>query len=110
MVWSVHLSKRKCGHLASLRGSDAKVWINDADLPIVKEMHIDYRPWVAKALASRSGTLADQAARAIAEEGVLAPVGTHLEIKGAWIMPNGHECRDPRKANRGQEIRDYGHT
>lgn len=96
--------------LASLRGSDAKVWINDADLPDVDEVHIDYPPWVVKARAAASGTLADQAARASAASGVLAPEGTHIEVKGAWITPNGEECRDPSKAHRAQEIRDYGYA
>lgn len=95
---------------ASLRGVDAKIWINEEDLPDVDEIHVDYPPWVAKVRAASSGTLADQAARASAFAGVLAPVGTNLELKGAWVESGGNECRDPAKANRGAEIRDYGFT
>ena len=96
--------------LASLRGKDAKVWISEEDLPDVEEVQIDYQPWVAKAEASGVGGPADQAARAKASVGVLAPVGTHIEVKGAWLTPNGDEWRNPRKSHRGEEIRDYGFT
>lgn len=110
-------SKRKEQHdlstekvLASLRGIDAKAWITESDLPDVDEVHINYGLWVAKAEASTKGGLADQAARASALVGVLAPVGTHIEIKGAWLTPQGDEWRDAKKAFRAQEIRDYGFT
>lgn len=96
--------------LASLRGIDAKAWIKDSDLPDVNEVHIDYGPWVAKATVVSRGTPTDKAARAKAAVGVLAPVGTHIEIKGAWLTPDGRECRDPSKALRAQEIHDYGYT
>ncbi|MCR4300301.1 MAG: hypothetical protein NUV51_01690 [Sulfuricaulis sp.] len=96
--------------LASLLGIDVKVWITENDLPDVDEVHINFGPWVAKAEASTKGGLADQAARASASVGVLAPVGTHIEIKGAWLTPQGNEWRDPNKALRAQEIRDYGFT
>ncbi len=96
--------------LASLRGADAKAWITESDIPDVGEVHINYGPWVAKAEALTRGPIADQAARAGASVGVLAPVGTHIEIKGAWLTPQGNEWRDPKKALRAQEIRDYGFT
>lgn len=96
--------------LVSLRGIDAKAWITESDLPDADEVHINYGPWVAKAEASKKGGIADQAARASALVGVLAPVGTHIEIKGAWLTRQGNEWRDPRKAFRDQEIRDYGFT
>ncbi|MBI5462119.1 MAG: hypothetical protein HY941_08060 [Gammaproteobacteria bacterium] len=96
--------------LASLRGVDAKAWITESDIPDVDEVHINYGPWAAKAEASTKGPIADQAARAGASAGVLAPVGTHIEIKGAWLTPQGSEWRDPKKAFRAQEIRDYGFT
>jgi len=95
---------------ASLRGVDAKIWIKEKDLPVTDEIHISYPPWVAKVHAAESGTIADQAARAKALAGVHAPVGTHLELKGAWVDSEGLECRDPAKAARAIEIRDYGFT
>ncbi len=96
--------------LASLRGTDAKVWINDGDLPDVDETHINYQSWVAKAQASTKGRLADQAARANATVGILAPVGTHIEVKGAWLNSEGYEWRDPDKSRRAEEILNYGYT
>ena len=74
--------------VASLTGVGAKDWITESDLPDVDEVHIDYDPWVQKARRANAGTASDQAARANAGVGVLAPVGTHLEIKGAWVFQN----------------------
>ena len=96
--------------LASLSGTDAKVWINDKDWPDIDEIHINHAPWVAKAKNANKGTMAEQVARTNAAIGVLAPVNTHLEIKGAWLTPDNHEWRDPGKAKRAEEIRDYGTT
>ncbi len=96
--------------LTSLRGVDAKAWITESDIPDIDEVHINYGPWIAKADASTENTMTDQAARASASVGVLAPVGTHLEIKGAWLTPEGNEWRDPGKMYRAQEIHDYGFT
>jgi len=96
--------------LKSLRGVDAKAWITESDIPDADEIHINYGPWVAKAKASTKGPVVDQAARAGASVGVLAPVGTHIEIKGGWLTPPGDEWRDSKKALRAQEIRDYGFT
>ena len=95
---------------ASLRATDAKLWIQESDLHGLSEVHIDFRPWLDKLAEESSGTMADQAARAAASAGVLAPIGTVLEINSGWIAPNGIECRDPAKANRSQEIHDYGYS
>ncbi len=94
--------------LSSLRGAGAKIWINEDDLRDLEGIHIEYPPWVAKVRAAPSGSPTEQAARSLASNGVLAPIGTMLEIKGAWIAPDGTECHDPRKAARAEEIRDYG--
>ena len=95
---------------ASLRATDAKLWIPESDLRGLSGVHIEYPPWLDKLAAESSGTMADQAARAAASAGVLAPIGTVLEIKGGWIAPDGIECRDPAKANRSKEIHDYGYS
>jgi len=94
--------------LASLSGADAKVWINDTDWPAIDEIHINYAPWVAKAKNASLGTMAEQVARTKATSGVLAPENTHIEIKGAWLTPDNREWRDPGKAQRAEEIHDYG--
>lgn len=93
---------------ASLAGQHAKIWIDETDLNGLEGTHITFQPWMAKAAAVAEGTLADMAARSKAESGILAPVGTQLELKGAWIMPDGSECYDPAKEGRSREIHDYG--
>jgi hypothetical protein len=97
-----------CLVAASLQAAGAKIWIREADLDNLNGVHIEYQPWLAKAAAAAGGTLADQAARSSASAGVLAPVGTVLEIKGGWIASDGVECRDSAKVNRSNEIHDYG--
>ncbi len=93
---------------ASLRGRDAKIWIEEGPALGVDEVHLKYPPWVAKAQAADQGTIADQAVRSGALAGVLAPVGSHLEVKGAWITASGEKWRDRAKAGRSLQIRDYG--
>jgi hypothetical protein len=81
---------------ASLRGVDAKVWILEAD---VEEQLSDpiaalaYAPWE---FDSPNG------------QGLRAPVGTVIEVKGAWLDPAGVERRDPTKENRGTQINKNG--
>lgn len=96
--------------VASLNGVGAKVWITESDIPNVDEVHINYEPWVQKARCASTGTTADRAARASAGVGVLAPVGTLLEIKGGWVSQDCNEWLDPKKVHRSEEIRDYGFT
>lgn len=93
---------------ASLNASRAKIWVTESDFPDVDEIHINYAPWVSKWERSNRGYTQDQAARAGAALGVLAPIGRILEIKGGWINSDGTEWFDPRKARRAEEIRDYG--
>jgi hypothetical protein len=93
---------------ASLQGWGAKIWISEADLANLSGVHIRCARWVGKAAAAAHGTISDQAARSKACMGVLAPVGTILEVKGAWIRSDGVGCRDPAKAGRAQEIHEYG--
>ena len=89
-------------------GVDAKVWINDKDWPDSDGIHINYIPWIHKANRAREGTMTERVARAYAETGILAPVNTHIELKGAWLTKDNLEWRDPSKALRAEEIRDYG--
>lgn len=96
--------------IASLSGLRAKVWVPESDIPTIDDVHINYPPWVEKAKRVYMGTMSDEASRAYAVTGVLAPVGTHLEIKGAWVFADGTEWLDPKKKHRAEEIRDYGYT
>lgn len=83
---------------ASLRGVDAKVWILEADVdtqlsdPVAA---LAYAPWE---FDSPNG------------QGLRAPVGTVIEVKGAWLDPAGVERRDPTKENRGVRINKSGFT
>src|SRR6476620_1138078 len=102
---TVYLEKRL---LRSLLSVEAKAWINDNDWPVLDEVHIDYGPWVTKAKNAKIGTRAERVARTSAEIGVLAPENAQIEIKGAWLTSDNHEWRDPSKAQRAEQIRDYG--
>lgn len=83
---------------ASLGATDAKVWIYEPE--VERQLGRDVReiifsPWQQ---ASEGGV------------GLLAPVGTKLEIKGGWIDPHGAERRDPIKAERSDEIHRLGYS
>ncbi len=83
---------------ASLRAVDAKVWIYESEVEAQlgrEDAEIIYTPWQQ---ASINGV------------GLLAPVGTKLEVKGGWIDDRGEEHRDPFKASRSEEIHSVGFT
>lgn len=96
--------------LASLRGEGSKIWINDNDWPDIDEIHINYQPWITKAQAATKGNIQDQAARTYAAVGILAPLNTHIEVKGAWLTLDDLEWNDPDKTHRAEDIRNYGNT
>ena len=81
---------------ASLRGVDAKVWILEAHVdeqlsdPVAS---LAYGPWE---FDSPDG------------QGLRAPVGTVLEVKGAWLDAAGFERRDLTKENRALRINKSG--
>ncbi len=80
----------------SLRGVDAKVSILETD---VEEQLSDpvaaraYAPWEFDSPNGR---------------GLLAPVGTLIEVKGAWLDPAGVETRDPARESRGVQLNEAG--
>ena len=83
---------------ASLRAIEAKVWIYESEVESqLGEEHpaILYAPW---AESSETGV------------GLLAPVGTFLEVKGGWLDRQGKERRNPVKSNRSNEIREFGYS
>ena len=84
--------------LASLRAAEAKFWICESEVESqLGEEHpaILYTPW---ADSSETGV------------GLLAPVGTSLEVKGGWLDSQGQERRNPGKANRSNEIHELGYS
>jgi hypothetical protein len=82
---------------ASLRGVDAKIWIattKETDDQL-SDPHpsIDYEPWERN---EPNG------------EGLRAPVGTMLVVKGAWLDTVGNEVRDELKTGRDTYIYEKG--
>jgi hypothetical protein len=77
--------------LNSLHGDAAKIWIDEleVDEQLGDAPGLAYEPWV---FDNPDG------------QGLRAPVGTLLEIKGGWIEPGGTERLDPTKANRSYRL------
>lgn len=78
--------------ITSLRGTDAKIWICEPEVETQLgkgKPEIRYAPWE---------TLTETGV------GLLAPLGTKLEIKGGWLDEQGLERRDPTKATRSIDI------
>lgn len=80
----------------SLEGKQAKVWIVESDveeqLGHVKAS-IEYEPWEFNEHNC---------------QGLRAPIGTTLEVKGAWVLPDGKEIENHHKANRSNYIYRLG--
>ncbi|WP_430433201.1 hypothetical protein [Methyloversatilis sp.] len=82
--------------LRSLNAAQAKIWIFEAEVEAqlgITEFAIAYEPWER---ASENGV------------GLLAPVGTHLEVKGGWLAPSGDERHNSSKSGRSEEIHRTG--
>jgi len=80
----------------SLRAAQAKLWIYEAE--------------VAAQLGSTAPAIAYAQWEQASESGVglLAPVGTLLEVKGAWLAPNGEGRLNPGKSGRSEDIHQTG--
>lgn len=82
----------------SLHAIDAKIWIYESEVEAQlghDGPEILYPPW------QRASTT---------EVGLLAPVGTKLEIKGGWVDTSFGERRDPYKSGRSSEIHSTGYS
>ena len=79
----------------SLRGQQAKTWIVESE---VEEQTTDgsiiFEPWERATLAG---------------EGLCAPVGKLLEVKGGWLDPAGNERCNPAKKSRSYTIHKTGY-
>ena len=86
-------SSRPCKWVAeSLIGTQAKIWIDEDEVAAQLGRgtpDIRFDTWQEH---SDSGV------------GLLAPLGTKLEIKGAWVDEGGKERVDPQKLGRASEI------
>ena len=81
---------------ASLRAVDAKVWIIESEVDDQlsdPSPALAYEPWEFNSLDG---------------QGLRAPVGTLLEVKGGWFDSYGNENRDPLKAGRSSQIHRTG--
>jgi hypothetical protein len=81
--------------LASLRASRAKLWILESEVEqqLSDAPSIIFPAWEFESLAG---------------QGLRAPVGTLLEVKGAWMDPLGKEVLDPTKAHRSEQVHKTG--
>ena len=84
--------------LKSLRCVDAKVWIDELE---VEDQLSDPKPAIAYD-AWEFDSLDGQ--------GLRAPVGTRLEVKGGWLDAHGDERRDSLKASRSVQISRTGYS
>ena len=81
----------------SLSAIDAKCWIFEPEIELHMgrtEPEILFGAWQ---YATEDGA------------GLLAPVGTCLEVKGGWLDGGGLERRDPFKSSRSKDIHDVGY-
>jgi hypothetical protein len=82
--------------VGSLRGEQAKVWINESEVEAQlgdDRPAILYPPWQRE---SDSGV------------GLLAPVGKELAVYGGWLDAQGGIRQNPLKAHRSEEIHRSG--
>ena len=82
----------------SLRGTDAKVWIVEDEVEdqlAADHPAISYAPWERNTLDG---------------QGLRAPVGSLLEVKGAWLDSEGNERRNPIKSYRSLHISERGYS
>jgi hypothetical protein len=82
--------------LSSLRAIEAKVWIveSEVDEQLSGPIAIDYPPWERNSLVG---------------EGLRAPRGVHLEVKGGWFDDGGNAQRNPNKTSRSLMIHRTGY-
>ena len=84
--------------LASLQGSEAKVWIFESEVEIQLGEDLPAILFSQWEKYSETGV------------GLLAPVGMFLEVKGGWLDCQGREQHNPSKVNRSNEIHKTGYS
>ncbi len=104
---------------ASLAADSAKIWINEegpraqrADDISNLLVDLEVEPWLgfAKAYRAAPAEYPDPNEEIKAVDGVKAPEGTILEVKGAFIDQNGQERVAENKIDRARQIHLYGFT
>jgi hypothetical protein len=82
----------------SLSLHEAKVWIVESEVEDQlsdEQPSLVYAPWECESVSG---------------EGLRAPVGTSLEVKGGWIDSNRVERRNPAKAHRSLALHKTGYV
>lgn len=110
---SIELVKR------SLKAKSAKIWINEQcarnqqgdDITNVK-IYLEVEPWsgTARAYGLAPSAYRDPNKEIKAIDGVKAPTGTILEVKGAFVDDNGNEQIAQDKLDRSLQIHSYGYA
>jgi hypothetical protein len=77
----------------SLKGSQSKIWIDEAEVEDQDELAIDFALWDSH----EPGGI-----------GLRAPRGTRLEVKGGWISSTGEEVVNTYKNHRSGNITRTG--
>lgn len=82
----------------SLRARDAKIWIYEPEVEAQLGLETPVIMYLRWQKESSDGV------------GLLAPIGTKLEVKGGWLNGKDNECRDPIKATRSEDIHRVGYS
>jgi hypothetical protein len=78
---------------ASLKGCQAKIWIDESEVEDQDTPSIDYPLWESH----EPGGI-----------GLRAPRGTRLEVKGGWVSSSGEEVINTYKSHRSGNITRTG--
>jgi hypothetical protein len=97
-VAAEHSTATRQSVVTSLQGKQAKVWIDETEVDNAltdPTPLIDYRDWEFN---DPDG------------QGLRAPRGTKLEVKGGWVRPTGEAVINPGQNNRSRNINRTGYS
>jgi hypothetical protein len=93
-----HATATRQSVITSLQGKQARIWIDETEVDTEltdPNPSIEYPEWEFN---DRDG------------QGLRAPRGTKLEVKGGWVGPTGGEVINPGKNNRSGNIYRTGYS
>jgi hypothetical protein len=103
--------------LASLKARSAKFWIDEQRARAEKAddirhliVDLEVEPWLTTARSYVAAPSQEDPNTIKAVNGVKAPTGTVLEVKGAFIDEDGEEHIPEDKKDRSLQIHLYGYT
>ena len=101
----------------SLAAGSAKIWINERGGRAqrgddIQELNVDLlvQPWLQTAQDYVANPAGHSDREILAVDGIKAPTGTILEVKGAFINEDGNEHIPTNKIDRAHQIHLYGFT